>query len=420
MGMLGYIQKIKDRAIFKEISWYGAAQILGQLVAFLGVMVISRYFGPINLGLYSFVQNYVAVFLSLMSGMDFYYQWKIAKSENKQQDVIEYLSYKTTIGILSSIIGIVLGAIILPADVAFMTAIVLFPLWLHSLSAFSLYAFATQRAKLISVLQMVSTIVIFTLKVSLVFLKAPLVSFVIVSSIEMILSTTLIALYFLAMPEWRKALSTYRVFSILRSVSFVYSIRASVIAMALWQILLRADQLVLALVTNAYHLGIYVSAVKIAEVPNFLASTLYVALISRIAHMSSQDGDASRQRMRKVMFLYVGISCLLAAGIILCAPILVKILYGTKFLESIPVLRVYALSLPSMFLFFFFFSVYGMKNVFAYQSYVFAFAIIINALGIFFLTPLFGLLGTASATVAAYTISAMLLYVHSKAKSYII
>lgn len=420
MKLWSYFKNLKGKAIFREISWYGAAQVVTQLFALFGVLIISRYFGPINLGLYSFVQNYVAVFLSLMSGMDFYYQWKIAKSENKYQDVVEYFSYKTTIGVLSSAVGIILGIIVLPPDVALMTAILLFPLWLHSFSAFSLYAFASQRAKLVSVLQMVSVISIFFLKIVLVFMKAPLVSFVIVSSIEIILSTTLIALYFLAMPEWRRALRDYSIVSITRSVSFLYSIRSSVVAMAMWQILLRIDQLLLALVTNAYHLGIYVSAVKIAEIPNFLASIIYITLISRVAHMPSENNLASKQKLKKVMLLYVGVSCLLAVATIVCAPILVKILYGADFLGSIPVLRVYALSIPAMFLFYFFFSVYGMKNVFAYQSYVFMLAVIVNALGIVFLTPLFGLGGTAFATVIAYTVAVVLLYVHSRSKSYIV
>jgi O-antigen/teichoic acid export membrane protein len=420
MKLLAFIQRTRERPIFKEISWYGAAQIFTQFFMFVGVMVISRYFGPINLGLYSFVQNYLAVFLSLMSGMDFYYQWKIAKSEDRHKDVIEYLSYKITVGITLSIAGALIAAAILPHDVALMTVILLAPLWLHAFSAFSLYAFATQQARLVSSIQMVSTIIIFILKMGLVVLSAPLISFVVVSSIEIILSTALIALYFLLMPEWRRALKTYTIFSVSKSFSFLYSIKSSVLAMALWQILLRADQLILALVTNAYHLGIYVSAVKIAEVPNFLASTLYVALVSRVAHMALHNDASSKHRLKKVMFLYAGVSVFIALGVIVFAPLLVKILYGEKFIESIPVLRVYVLSLPAMFLFFFFFSVYGMKNVFAYQSYVYAMAIGLNALGIIVLTPLFGLMGTAFATVLSYTAAVILFYIHSRRAEFIL
>lgn len=419
MQTVAFLKTFKNRPIFRELSWYGAAQVVGQLFAFLGVIIISRYFGPIKLGLYSFVQNYTGLFLAVMSGMDFYFQWKIARSEDKQKDVVGYFGNKMTIGITFSALGIILGFIVLPQDVAIMTAIILSPLWLHACSAFSLYAFATQRAKLISLFQILTTVISFIAKVVLVFLKAPLVAFVVVASFEIVLSTVLIAAYIATLPEWRASVKGFVFPTIIKAFVFLYTIRASVFAMALWQILLRADQLVLATFSNAYTLGIYASAVKIAEVPNFLAATIYVALVSRVVHIVSTQEETSKMRMRKIMYSYIGISSLISFGIIITAPLLVKILYGSQFLESIPVLRMYAFSIPGMFLFFFFFSVYGARDMFKYQATVFAASIVINAALIYTLTPIFGLVGTAMATVVAYSLASSLFYVHAKKRAFI-
>lgn len=405
-----YIQALLERPIFKELSWYTTAQIIVQTFSFLSVIVVSRYLGPSQLGLYSFVLNYVGVFLTVAGGMDFYFTWKIAKSNNYINDVKVHMGHKINAYIVLSVIGIFSAWVILPRDVATFATIMLVPIVIQALNIFSLYAVATNRARLISLLQIFTSGVSLSLKIILVFLQAPLLWFVVVSSLDLILTGIIMSLYFLRDTEWRRAFFAFKLPSFLQSITFFYSIRTSIIAIVSWQFLLRADQLVLATFSNAHTLGIYSAAVKVAEVPNFLAGVLSTALVSRIAHISKMDSTFSKKKFEQIVMYYLVTGIFITLITILFAPWAVHILYGTKFLESVPVLRVYALSIPGMFLSYFFIGVYGAMDKYHHQAIIFGMALVLNVVLIYLLTPIYGLMGTALATAIAYSVAAGCFY----------
>lgn len=411
-----HIKTILERPIFRELSWYTSAQIIVQGFSFFGVIVVSRYLGPSQLGLYAFVQNYVGAFLTIAGGMDFYFTWKIAKSANHLTDVRGYMGHKINVYVALSIIGIISAWLVLPRDVAFFVTIMLTPVFIQSLNIFSLYAVATSRAKLISVVQILTSGILFILKISLVHLGASLVWFVAVSMIDLILTGAIISFYFFRSPEWRAAFSSFRVPPFLSSVIFFFSIRASIIAIVFWQYLLRVDQLVLATFSNAHTLGIYSAAVKVAEVPNFLAGVLSTALVSRIAYISTKEDVSSKNKLEKMIIYYLAAGIGIAILVIIFAPLAINILYGAKFIESIPVLRAYALTIPGMFLTYFFIGIYGARDRYHHQAVIFGVSLVVNIILIYLLTPLYGLVGTALATAIAYTSAALGFYINLERK----
>jgi len=404
------LQKILSMGVFRQLSWYTAGQIFIQVFAFLGVIVTSRYLGPTNVGLYSFVQNYLLAFMTLTAGMDFYFTWKVTKSEERMRDVKEYFGHKLNITLLLSVLGITAAWNILPQDVALMATVMFVPLFLTSCSAFYQYAVATQNARIIATLQVCASAVMLVAKIILVYLQAPLIAFVVVNAIDIVLVGVLLACVFLSHTNIRRVFTESMYPSLWKTMHFIYSIRMSLISIALWQLILRVDQLVLATFNSAYALGIYAAAVKIAEVPNFLAGALYTALVAHIAVFADKEDDYSRRRIRQVLILYAAVGTAIALLILLLAPLAVEILYGSQFLEAIPVLRAYALSIPGMFVTLHYFGIYGARDRHAFQSLVFFGALLLNVLLVYVLTPIFGLQGAALATAIAYSAVAVTFY----------
>jgi PST family polysaccharide transporter len=411
---MNLLKSLLKRDVFKQLSWYTLAQIVVQGVAFLSAIIVTRYLGPTNLGLYSFVQNYVGTLLTVGGGLDFYFTWKIAKSDNHFKDLQIFVGYKFSIYAFLSVIGIVLAWIILPRDIALMVSIMLALVAVQSLSIFSIYIIVTNRARLMSTIQIVTSVALLGIKVLLVFFKAPLYSFVIVSGIDLILTGVLVSIYLLKEPEWKNFFVGFKVPTLMNSVIFLYTIRLSILAIVFWQLLLRIDQVILATLSNAYTLGIYSAAVKIAEVPNFLAGVLSAALISRMAYISNRDDINSKKRLQKIMLTYLSVGVIITVSIIVFAPIAVHILYGTKFTDSIPVLRAYSLSIPGMFMNYFFLGIYGARDKQHHQVGIFGTALVVNIALVYLLTPIFGIIGTALATSVAYTVSAFGFYYNLK------
>lgn len=412
-----WVKSILIRSIFKELSWYTSAQVFIQGASFISVIIVSRYLGPTNLGVYSFVINYVGAFLTVIGGMDFYFTWKLAKSENQQEDLKEYVGHKFNVYIILSILGLASAWYVLPKDVAFMVSVMLVTVCLQSLNAFFIYAVVKNKAKLVAVVQMSSAWLLLLTKVALVFAKSPLIWFVAVSSVDLILSGIIFAVYFLMDQDWRKTFLSFKLPSFFSSATFLFSIRLSIASLVFWQLLLRVDQLILATISNAYNLGIYSAAVKISDIPNFLAGILSMALTSRISNIAQQDTIESRKHLKQIMFYYVGVGVLISFIFLIFAPLAVHILYGSKFTESVSVLRIYSLSIPAMFLMSFFTSMYGARNRYHRQVVIFSASLVVNILLIYLLTPLYGLVGTALATVTAYTLASLLFYINLESKT---
>ena len=412
IALYAKLKRITSIGVFRQLSWYTAAQVVIQFFSFLGVIVTSRYLGPSNVGLYSFVQNYLLAFMTLTAGMEFYFTWKLAKSEERLRDAKEYFGHKLNITLLLSILGIAAAWSILPQDVAVLATIMFAPLFLTSCSVFSQYAVVTENARMVAVTQACGSAASLMLKMILVYFGAPLTAFVIVGVLDMIIVGVVLMCLFL-LPQKNRAIFMESVYPpFWKTVSFIYSIRVSLIAVALWQLILRIDQLVLATFSNAYTLGIYAAAVKIAEVPNFLAGSLYAALVTHVSVFAAKQDDHSKRRIKQVLILYATIGVVIAFFIILFAPVAIQLLYGSQFLDAVPVLRAYALSVPGMFMAVHYFGIYGAREMHWFQVWVFFFALVVNIGLIFILTPLFGLSGAAIATAIAYSLVAATFYVH--------
>jgi O-antigen/teichoic acid export membrane protein len=407
-----YFNRIMTHSIFRQLSWYTIGQVAVQIFAFLGVIITSRYLGPTNVGLYSFVQNYLGTFMTVAIGMDFYFTWKVAKSEDKQKDLAEYLGHKLNVTLLLTAVGVAIGWIILPSDVAVLTTVMFVPLIFTSCTAFFQYAVATNNARTIATFQILVALSLFIAKVVLVAVQAKLLAFVIVSALDVTLVATLLGVYYYRDKEIRTVIKESIFPSLVHTTHFMYSIRMSIIAIATWQLILRIDQLVLATFSNAYMLGIYSAAVKIAEVPNFLAGVLYTALVTHVALFAGKDDDFSKHRMQQILFLYVIAGLSIAVIVMLFATPAILFLYGEKFYASIPVLRAYALSIPGMFVTLYYFGVYGARDKHFSQAVIFGAGLALNVLLVYLLTPLYGLSGAAYATAITYTLVAVTFYFH--------
>jgi O-antigen/teichoic acid export membrane protein len=412
--MITALKNFLKKPILKEISWYTVGQIGTQVFAFFGVMVTARYLGPINLGLYSFVQNYLGAFMTILGSIELYFTWKIAKSSDKISYLKESFGYKLYLTSFVSISGIILAWIILPHDIAVLTTVLFSPLILGSTSSFYSYAVATKQATLIAILQITAAVLLFVTKVTLVHFNAPLIAFVATNAAEGVFMVVIITSYFFTQKDIRDAFAAFTLPTFRQTLVFMYSIKTNIALLVLWQLIVRADQLAVATFANAYSLGIYAAAVRIAEVPNVFSGILYTALISRVVFFGKEGEEGALHSFRKVFFIYLFSGLFFTIFIIVTAPLLVHILYGEKFMEAVPVLRAYALSIPGSFILTHSFSVYGVREQSGRQVVIFAGGVTLNVVLIYILSPFFGLVGAALATSLAYTLLACIFFVTSK------
>lgn len=394
----------------KNFSWYTFAQIVIQIISFLSAIIVSRYLGPINLGLYSFTLNYVSTAIAVIAGIDFYCVWKLAKSEKKEEEVVTFIGHKLNIYVFLIFFGTIFAYYTIPKDVLVFVLVILVPSFLQSLSVFTLYTATTERARLLSLTQIASSVSLFLCKLGLVTLHAPLLSFIIIASIDLIINGVILFLYFIRKPLWQNIFLTKNKPSFSQTAKFLYAIKTSVVALGSWQILLRVDQIILAVMTNASTVGLYFAATKIAEMPNFLAGILSTALLQKISRASVNNSLQNKNNLKKLVLIFLSIGTIISLSIFFSASIIVSIIYGNTFKGADLILKIYSLSIPSLFLNYLFLSIFGSKEKHLLQMTIFIIAILVNITLATLLTPHFGAQGAAVSTVIAYSCSALLFY----------
>jgi PST family polysaccharide transporter len=407
----------------REAGFYGLSNIVNQAMAFIAMIFVSRYLGPTNLGLLAFVQNYSGIFLSLIAGADYYFSWEIGKRENKLDFIKEYITHRLYFTLLVLLFGLGFAFYTFPKDLLLYTLIVMSSFVFTVFSPLYLYSLYEKRAKLIFWVQTISMLFLFVCKILLVILKAPLIYFVIISSIDIALNSLLYLYYYLSThTTWKNKLLKFKFFNPLKTLYFYFDIRYAILAPLLWVLLMRADQLMLGFLTSkidllklgesgAYNLGIYNAAVKLAEIPNTLASIVYLVLISRMVKIVEK---ADEVRLKKVFNFYILSGGIFALFIYIFAPIMVSLVYGSKFQDSINVLKIYGISIVFVYVITYYLALLGAKDQHRFQSFVFLLGVVINMALVILLTPVFGLVGTAWATVISYGLVACIFFIKNR------
>jgi O-antigen/teichoic acid export membrane protein len=309
----------------------------------------------------------------------------------------------------------IIGAyLFLPTDVFLMILSSFASFIFLPFSILIIYTQVQKEAKVIAIAGSIASILSLAIKLVLVYLKLPLIYFTAMAGFDVVAGAAVLLFYYIQKPEWRSVIfSNYNVkfFSIF---PFIYKMRYGVVFSIAWQMLLRIDQLLLPALKGAYSLGIYSAAVKISEVPNVLAGVVYMTLLSRVVPLIESKTEIAKEKVRKIFWIYFLLGVLASAFMIIFAPMIISILYGAKFLESIPVLRIYALSIPFMFLCFYYHTILGALDKKRLMALVYVICAILNVLLVIILTKYFDLYGTASATVMTYGLAVLSFYFYLK------
>lgn len=406
-----FISNLKKRPIIREFSWYTFANFTAQIFSFISVAFVSRYLGPTNLGLMAFTQNYLAIFSSAVAGMDFYFTWHIVNRENKIEETIKFAIQKTYIILLVFIIGLGFGYFYFPIDVFFLTLILFVPFLLNGLYSFWLYAVSEKRAKLLSLIQIFTALTSLITKISLTQLGLPLKYFIFAAGIDSVINSLIITIIFLFNKNFIHEIAKIKIPKFITSLKLILEIKYNLLLTIFWQIVMRSDQLILAHITTATAVGIYAAGVKITEAPNVLVGILTIVTYPRVAEYVKEirqksDETVGRDRLNKVLYTYLFFGICVSVFLFICAPFLIKIMYGNKFLESIPILRIYGLSVPGLFITFYYTSLFGAYEERKLLAFAALYIMILTLILGYILTIRFQILGTAWATTISYTISA--------------
>lgn len=401
------IKKLLKRRVVQDGILYAIANGFVQITSLIGVIFVARYLGPTNQGIYSFIQNYIAAFATILAGIDMYANWQIVKSENYREELRHYIRQKTIITLYVVGALVLASYIFLPKDIVRFIPFLCIPV-LSGAMASSVFVVQYQnKSKLVAGGMMVSALLLLLAKIVAVLTKQSLIVFVAINSLDGAILIFLSYYYIFIYQKNKEGESKkYKPIDLARLFrNSVYGI----IYVCFWFIVVRADQFIVPVYFDAYSLGIYSSAVKVIEITNVLILVINTVVLPRMLHILS--GEGSSKRVHTTLLVYLVFAALATLTIQIFAPLAVAILFGPSFTESVGVLRVYSWSIPGLFVTYFFVTVSMSKNTLKVLA---THSVVISALtlgSLFYIVRFMSILSIAWVSVIIYTISAASLYI---------
>lgn len=399
------IKSFFKRKIVKDGVLYTSANIVVQLSSLIGVLFVSRYLGPTNIGIYSFLQNYVAGFLTVFMGIDMYVNWQIVKSQDVRAGLHHYIRQKASILLPLLALGILLSYLILPSDIVRFLPLLCIPV-ITSIFTSSVFILQYQnKAKFVTLAMISSSILLLLFKVTAVLTEQSFIVFVAINSLDGLILIALCSYYILANKKDGKKIPK----SPLRLVDLIVSAKYFIIYICFWYIVTRADQFFVPAYFDAYSLGVYTSAVKVVEMSNVLIIILQSIILPRMAYIESEKGATKRMHMTLALYAALGLAAALSIQIL--APFIVSVLFGAEFIATAGILKVYAWSIPGLFVSYLFTLVAMSNNTIRSLAVHSVFTSAGTILLLMFLSQSKNILYIAWASVAVYTMSALALYI---------
>jgi polysaccharide transporter, PST family len=388
--------------ILTNIGWLFGDRILRLGVGLIVTVFLTRYLGPEDFGALSYTIAFPALLLPLAyAGLDNVVVRDLVHEPTRSQETVgTAFVLKAAFGATTFVVAILAAAVVQSDDlkmqvwIAIASTSLLFP----AFDAIDFWFQAQVRSKFAVLARNGSFLLVAALRLSLVFLGAPLLAFVIAFALEFALTAVgLVIVYRLNgqhVHAWRPRKA--------RAVELLQTCWPIMLAALAFGVSVRIDQIMLAETLGDAELGIYAAAVRLSELWYMVPAVVIHSVAPAIAMAKKTDAQLYQRRLRQLLKLMVGLAYLIAIPTMLLAWPIVHLLYGTEFAASAPALAVHIWGVLFM-------NVGGVHNLWVIHEGRTRYTILSTTIGAavniglnIVLIPRLGALGAAIATVVSY------------------
>jgi O-antigen/teichoic acid export membrane protein len=390
---------------FANTGWMFIGQFFYLGVSFFVGAWIARYLGPSKYGLVSYVVAFTGLFSFIGAlGVDGILNRELVSHPEKRD---ELLGTSFRLKIIGSGIAFIVATIFaltfngLYSLTSWLIVMFSASFFFQAPNVITTFFYSQVKARENIKVQIISSIISAILKIGLILLGGGIIWLLIIYIFDYIWQSILLfklynrqgfkILAWKFKPELAKSIWRDSWPLMLSAVaSFVY---------------LRIDQVMVGRIMGDTAVGIYASAVKITEVFYFLPIIICGSLFPAIVNARNTDLKAYYRRLKNLYGLAGGLGFLVALPIALLAGPIISFIFGAQYLAAVPILQIYIWSSIGLFLGVVVSNQLMAENrtraVFAINFAAMAVNVVLNII----LIPKIGLIGSALATLIAYSIA---------------
>jgi O-antigen/teichoic acid export membrane protein len=388
---------------FANMSWMFGGQMFSLLVSFFIGAWVARYLGPENYGILSYSIAFVGIFGFIASlGVDGILNRELIKTPEKRDELMGTTFRLKLLGGAIAFCLAVGSVLIFQTDplIKILVTLFAFSFISQSIGVISTYFNAEVKSKNNVKAQLFAMLVSSILKVAVILLGKGVIWLVIVFVLDSVwqgIGLLRSYKYFgLKISNWK--------FDKILAKNLLANSWPLMLASAAGFITLKVDQVIIGSMLGNHEVGIYAAAVKLVEVWYFIPGIISTALLPAIVNAKKTGEELYKKRLQNFYILMVIIPIVMALPITLFAKPIIHILFGSGYLESIPILRIYIWSSIGLFL------GWSMNQYLMTENFVKTIfllnlcAMIVNIILNLIFIPIYGIIGSAWATLISYMV----------------
>lgn len=399
---------------FKNTGW----MFVGQLTMIISLIVniwLARYLGPEKFGIINYIFAFAGIFGFIANlGINDILVRELVKNPQKKDSVLGTAFILLALGGLISFLVTAVSALIFESSNLIKVLIILYStisLW-SPINVISAYFQATVQAKKNAQAQIIGVIIVSIFKAFLILTGQGIIWLVFAFVLDYLVGTVLYIINY-----WRSDLN-FRNWSFDKEMAKVF-LSASfylMLSAATGYLLLKIDQVMIKYYLTETQVGLYAVAVKLSEIWYFIPSIICASLFPAIINAKKTSEEIYTNRLKKLYLFLTGTALVIALPIALLAPWIIKLLYGSAYLDSTQILQIYVWSGLGYFLGVginkFFMAENYLRSIFFYNLISVITNIILNII----LIPKIGLTGAAWATLISYSMTPIIFFMMNGTK----
>ena len=385
--------------------------VLGAFV----IISITNYLGPANFGLYSYALSFAGIFTALSAlGLESIMVRELVKEPEKHNLLMGTGFILKLAGGVISLTLLAIAIFFTPNDQT--TNILIFiiaatPIF-QSLNVVDFYFRSKVSAKNSVIVQSSSFFLVSVIKLILIYLKYPLLYFVIFTVAEYLF----MAIGFMLMYKYKGLkISSWKFDSSLGKVLLKDS-WPLIISGIVITIYMKIDQVMIKQMLGEVQVGYYASAVRLCEAWYFLPVVVTSSLFPAIITAKNNSNLLYQSRLQKLYDLLAWIAIAIALPTTFLSKFIIQLLYKPEFLPAAPVLTIYIWAGVGTFLGIASSQYLITENLTKIAFYRTTIGMIINIILNFILIPIYGITGSAIATLISYFFATFSLYFNSETR----
>ncbi len=389
---------------FANTSWMFAEKIIRLLIAFVVGVYVVRYLGPENFGILSYAISFVGLFATIATlGLDSIVVRELVKDPDRRDEILGSVFYLRIIGAVIAIILTIVTSFLLKESFfnILLISIIVTSTLFQSLNVVEYYFQARVESKFNVYVQSSSLFLASIIKVLLVLFSAPLIYFAAVYVIEfMFLSVGFFIVYKLndlKISNWKFKSST--------AIELVKDAWPLILSGVVIAVYMKIDQVMIKNMLSNKELGYYAAAVKLSEAWYFVPMAISTSLFPAIVKAKQVSEKLYFSRLQKLYDILAWMAIAIAIPVTFLSEFIIKIVFGVKFLPAAPVLTIYIWAGVATFLGVASSQYLISENMTKLSFFRTLLGMILNVILNLILIPIYGIVGSALATLISYTLS---------------